>query len=173
MIVAALVAAVLAVVATAGTAWAETDSAALASGAAPTAEQAEALGKRAYDYGLPLLEILRVRHEQTSVRCPDRAGNAPLNSFSNAGGFARAEDRTVVAPNTDTLYSIAHLDLRGGPIVLRHPRMGKRYYSFELLDPYSNVIAIPGLRENGGARGGSSSAGAGGRARWGAVTGPR
>jgi hypothetical protein len=27
--------------------------------------------------------------------------------------------------------------------------MGKRYYSFELLDPYTNVIAIPGLREDG------------------------
>ena len=59
----------------------------------------------------------------------------------------------MVAPNTDTLYSIAHLDLGKGPIVLSHPRMGKRYYSFELLDPYTNVIDIPGLREDGGGAG--------------------
>lgn len=121
--------------------------------AAPTPEQAEDLGHRAYVYGYPLLEFLRVRREQASVRCPDEEGNAPVNSFSNADGFARAEDRTVVAPNTDTLYSIAHLDLGRGPIVLEHPRMGDRYYGFELLDPYTNVIAIPGHREDGGGAG--------------------
>jgi hypothetical protein len=55
----------------------------------------------------------------------------------------------IVAPNTDTLYSLAHLDLARGPIVLHHPDMGKRYYSFELVDPYTNVIDIPGAREDG------------------------
>src|SRR5262245_53540284 len=124
-------------------------SAPVARAATPTADEARSLGKQAYDYGLPLLEFLRVRREQTSVRCPDGRGNAPVNSFSNAQGFATASDRTVVAPNTDTLYSLAHLDLARGPIVLRHPDMGKRYYSFELVDPYTNVIAIPGAREDG------------------------
>ena len=121
--------------------------------AATTPAQAQALGKKAYDYGLPLLEFLRVEREETSVKCPDARGNAPLNSFSNAKGFARPQDRTVVAPNTDTLYSIAHLDLGKGPVTLSHPDMGKRYYSFELVDPYTNVIAIPGRRENGGKAG--------------------
>ena len=124
-----------------------------ASAASPSPDEAAALGKQAYDYGFPLLEFLRVRREQTSVRCPDQAGNAPVNSFSNARGFPRPVDRTVVAPNTDTLYSIAHLDLRRGPIILSHPKMGKRYYSFELLEPFTNVIDIPGTRQNGGAAG--------------------
>ena len=107
-------------------------------------------GMQAYDYGFPLLEFLRVRAEMTSVRCPDHKGNAPVNSFSNADRFADATARTVVAPNTDTLYSIAHLDLGRGPLVLSHPRMGRRYYSFATLDPYTNVIATPGTREDGG-----------------------
>ena len=121
-----------------------------ASAQVPTAAEAEALGAQAYDYGFPLLEFLRVRREQTSVACPDIRGNSPVNSFSNAGGFATAAETTVVAPNTDTLYSISHLDLNKGPILLSHPKMGDRYYGFELLDPYTNVIAIPGARENGG-----------------------
>ncbi len=125
----------------------------VARAAAPGADEARSLGKQAYDYGLPLLEFLRVRREQTSVRCPDGRGNAPVNSFSNARRFATPADRTVVAPNTDTLYSLAHLDLARGPIVLRHPDMGKRYYSFELVDPYTNVISIPGAREDGGRAG--------------------
>ena len=124
-----------------------------ASAQAPTAPEAEALGKQAYDYGFPLLEFLRVRREMTSVKCPDVRGNSPVNSFSNAGGFATPSETTVVAPNTDTLYSISHLDLRKGPVVLSHPKMGKRYYSFELLDPYTNVIDIPGIREDGGGKG--------------------
>jgi hypothetical protein len=128
-------------------------SPAQAGAATPTPAQAEQLGRQAYDYGFPLLEILRVRHEMTSVRCPDTRGNAPINSFSHAAGFARPEDRTVVAPNTDTLYSIAHLDLGKGPVVLRHPDMGKRFFDFELVDPYTNVIGYVGTRTTGSARG--------------------
>ena len=117
--------------------------------AGPSPDQAAELGRQAYVYGLPLLEFSRVRKEQTSVACPDRSGNAPVNSFSNAPRFPSPADRTVVAPNTDTLYSIAHLDLGHGPIVLGHPKMGKRYFSFELLDPYTNVIGFIGSRTTG------------------------
>jgi hypothetical protein len=117
--------------------------------AGPTPERAAELGEQAYLYGLPLLELTRVRKEQTSVACPDQRGNSPVNSFSNAPGFPSPTDRTVVAPNTDTLYSIAHLDLGHGPIVLNHPDMGKRYFSFQLLDPYTNVIDFIGSRTTG------------------------
>ncbi|HEY2638198.1 MAG TPA: DUF1214 domain-containing protein [Solirubrobacteraceae bacterium] len=55
----------------------------------------------------------------------------------------------MVAPNVDTLYSIAHLDLGRGPVVLSHPAMGKRYFVFELLDPYTNVIGYVGERTTG------------------------
>ena len=89
----------------------------------------------------------------TSVRCPDGVGNAPINRFSNVRGFARPQDRTVVAPNVDTLYSIAHLDLGRGPIVLSHPDMGDRYFVFEFLDPYTNVIGYVGTRTTGAGAG--------------------
>src|SRR5215210_9013612 len=118
-------------------------------GAAVTPEQATALGREAYLYGFPLLEFLRVRRTATSVRCPDARGNAPVNSLSTATHFAGPQDRTVVAPNVDTLYSIAHLDLGRGPVVLSHPDMGDRYFVFQLLDPYTNVIGYVGTRTTG------------------------
>jgi hypothetical protein len=114
-----------------------------------TTQQATELGRQAYRYGLPLLEFMRVRREQTSVACPDGQGDSPVNTFSNAKRFPDPANDTVVAPNTDTLYSIAHLDLSKGPIVLSHPGMGKRYFSFELLDPYTNVIDFIGSRATG------------------------
>ncbi len=116
---------------------------------APTPAEAQALAREAYVYGFPLLEFLRVRRTETSVRCPDGKGNGPINTFSNAKSFATPADRTVVAPNVDTLYSIAQLDLGKGPIVLSHPDMGSRYFVFELLDPYTNVVGYVGTRTTG------------------------
>ena len=115
----------------------------------PTPSEAESLGRQAYEYGFPLLDMLRIRHEMTSVPCPDGRGNAPINHFSNAKAFATPADRTVVAPNTDTLYSLAQLDLRKGPIVLRHPDLTGRFFDFELVDPWTNVIDYVGTRTTG------------------------
>src|SRR3954464_7313896 len=117
--------------------------------AAPTRDEAVQAGREAYLYGFPLIDFLRIRRENTSVRAPDQRGNAPVNFFSHAPAFARPQDRTVVAPNVDTLYSIAQLDLGKGPIVLQHPNMGKRYFVFELVDPYTNVVGYVGTRTTG------------------------
>jgi hypothetical protein len=116
---------------------------------APTPQQAADLGRQAYDYGFPLLDLLRIRHEMTSVPCPDGRGNAPVNHLANASKFATPDDVTVVAPNTDTLYSLAQIDLKKRPIVLRHPDMGKRFFDFELVDPWTNVIDYIGTRTTG------------------------
>jgi len=120
-----------------------------AAGAAPTRAEAVQAGRDAYLYGFPLIDFLRIRRENTSVKAPDKRGNAPLNLFSHAPAFAQPRDRTVVAPNVDTLYSIAQVDLGKGPIVLSHPDMGKRYFVFELLDPYTNVVGYVGSRTTG------------------------
>jgi hypothetical protein len=124
-------------------------TAAPAAQAEVTPEQASELGREAYRYGIPLLEYLRIRREMTSVRADDGHGNAPVNAIANASAFATPDDRTVVAPNHDTFYSLAHLDLGKGPIVLSHPDMGRRYFDFEFVDPYTNVIGYVGTRTTG------------------------
>src|SRR3954453_3962880 len=124
-------------------------AAASAKAAAPTRDEAVQAGRDAYLYGFPLIDFLRIRRENTSVKAPDERGNAPLNFFSNAPSFAEPRDRTVVAPNVDTLYSIAQVDLGKGPIVLSHPSMGSRYFVFELVDPYTNVVGYIGARTTG------------------------
>lgn len=123
------------------------------SAAAVTPSQAATLGTEAYLYGFPLTEFERTARIETSVRCPDGLGDAPANAFSTATQFANPSARVVVAPNVDTLYSIAHLDLGTGPVVLSHPAMGRRYFVFELLDPYTNVIGYIGSRTTGAAAG--------------------
>ena len=116
---------------------------------ATTAAQAKTIGYDAYQYGFPLTEFLRVTSTETSVKAPDGNGNAPVNVLGNTHAFPSAADRTVVAPNVDTLYTLVHLDLGRHPMVLSTPNMGRRFFVFEFLDPYTNVIGYVGTRTTG------------------------
>jgi hypothetical protein len=106
------------------------------------------MGQEAFRYGLPLLEWWRLADSTTSVTVPDRIGNAPWNRFSNVDRVPDARFRDIVAPNADTPYSMAHLDLRREPILLRTGRV-PRYHVFEFLDPWTNVFAYVGTRTTG------------------------
>ena len=117
--------------------------------ATPDVATATKVGFDAYEYGLPLTEFTRVRDEETSVKAPDGHGNEPVNVLGNAKAFPTAKDDTVVAPNVDTLYTIAHLDLGKHPMVLSTPNMGKRFWVFEFVDPWTNVIGYVGTRTTG------------------------
>ncbi len=118
--------------------------------AAPTAAQAATAARAAYLYGIPLMEFLRTAREQTSVTVPDTHSDAPLNQLGNARRLATPSNHVIVQPNNDTLYSMAHVDLSAGPLVLHVPTVsGHRYYSFEFMDPYTNVFAYVGTRTTG------------------------
>ncbi len=99
------------------------------------------LGAQAYVYGYPLLDTNRVFLTATSVNVPDGAGGGPVNRFSHIRRLANPSDKTVVAPNHDTLYSMAWLDLRAQPIVVHMPVVRRRFVVFELVDPYTENFA--------------------------------
>jgi hypothetical protein len=98
-------------------------------------QRALALGLQAYEYGQPLLDSERIYRTATSVTVPDHLGDAPLNQFSHFLELA-TERHGVVAPNVDTLYSTAWLDLTAQPIVLHVPE-DSRFNVVELLSPYT------------------------------------
>jgi len=85
-----------------------------------------------------------------------------LQTFAPAVGVNRpftqnarsnAASRTVVAPNTDTLYAIAVLDLRSGPLLLTVPDIAGRYHTFQILDAWTESFAYLGTRTTGGVGG--------------------
>src|SRR5690606_36572235 len=67
----------------------------------------------------------------------------------NVRTYPTAEDKAVVRPNFDTLYSAAFLDLRSEPIALSVPDTDGRYYLMPMLDMWTNVFASPGWRTTG------------------------
>jgi hypothetical protein len=99
------------------------------------------LGVQAYEYGLPLLDMQRTFRTSTSVNWPSGRGGGPVNLFSNFRKLADAKDRTVVLPNSDTLYSMAWLDLSRGPQVIHTKKGTKRFHVLELLDPWTENFA--------------------------------
>lgn len=120
-----------------------------------TAEEQRAagveMGKEAYTYGYPLNEFNLIRKADLKL-------SAPLNVLANAQQLATPAAQGVVAPNTDTLYSLAQIDLGKGPVVLKVPKMDhglfdKRYWTFEFVEPYTNVVGYIGSRLNGSAGG--------------------
>jgi hypothetical protein len=115
-----------------------------------TEAAAEQLGTKAYEYGIPLMEFVRQARQQTSVTVPNSLSDAPLNQLGSARRLATASSQVIVQPNNDTLYTMGHLDLSSGALVLHVPAVrAGRYYSFEFLDPYTNVFHYVGTRTTG------------------------
>ena len=116
----------------------------------PTAspEEAEAIATLAYGYGFPLVLMDVSREVMTAVPSVE-AQKGPLNQFVHVAEFPDDTYQDVVAPNVDTLYSLAWLDLAAEPIVLRVPDLGDRYYLMQICDAWTNVFAAPGTRTTG------------------------
>jgi hypothetical protein len=104
-----------------------------------------ALGLEAYKYGLPLLEVHKTQRLQTSVDVSNGHGYGPENQFNAFRDFSDPADHWVVSPNLDTLYATAWLDLGDGPLVITVPKVkGERYWSLQMLDPYTETFGNPG-----------------------------
>lgn len=112
------------------------------------------LAERAYIWGYPLVRAAQIRQNTTlpadpfRVRLPSVAG-APINHIGHARELATPETRHGVAPNNDTLYSLAWLDLNDGPFVLTTPDFGSRYYTFQMGQADSSTDVALGQRTHG------------------------
>ncbi len=106
------------------------------------------LGVEAYIYGYPLVTMEMTRRVMTNVEKP--AGTrAPMGQFVRMREYPTAQFRDVTAPNADTLYTTAWVDVGDEPWVLSLPEANDRYYLFPMLDAWTNVFQVPGKRTTG------------------------
>ena len=113
-----------------------------------TPTEAEAIGEDAYIYGYPLITMDLTRQVTTNVAAPEGL-RAPPGQFANAREYPTAAFRDVTAPNADTLYSSAWLDLAKEPYILSLPDEGDRYYLMPMLSGWTEVFQVPGKRTTG------------------------
>ncbi len=89
------------------------------------------------------------RRQMTNSEGGERPGFGPMNTFSHMRAVPPVEFKAVPWPSSDTLYSLAWLDLREEPLVMSAPDTGGRYYMLPVQDMWTDVFAVPGKRTTG------------------------
>ena len=95
----------------------------------------------AYIYGYPLITFDMARMQQTNVETPDEQ-HAPMNQMIKMRTYLPIDNHCCAAPNADTLYTMAWLDVYKEPLILSVPEIKDRYYIVPLLDGFSEVIKV-------------------------------
>jgi hypothetical protein len=113
-----------------------------------TETEAVEIGTDAYIYGYPLVTMEMTRRVMTNVATPD-GQHAQMGQFALMREYPTAAFHDVTAPNADTLYSTAWLDLSSEPYIFSIPDAQGRYYLMPLLDAWTNVFQVPGKRTTG------------------------
>ena len=107
----------------------------------PSVEEAASTAVDAYLYGYPLITFDVARMQQTNVAVPD-AEHAPMGQMIRMRTYPAVDNHCCAAPNADTLYTEAWLDVSKEPSVLSIPDMSNRYYIIPMLDGYSEVVSV-------------------------------
>jgi len=129
----------------------------ISNGASRTVRAAEKLSAaetveiatEAYIYGYSLITTEVTRVQMSNVDKVEGT-HAPMNQFINIERYPPGDYRGVSAPNADTLYSLAWLDVGTEPMVFSHPDMGQRYFLFPMYSLWMPVVESPGSRTTGG-----------------------
>jgi hypothetical protein len=119
--------------------------------ARPRSDDLAALAAEAFIYAYPLVYDVSEVERFTRVGMGSLA-SAPLNALSHATALAGPKD-TFVSINNDTVYSIANVDVSGGPVRLDVPDSAGRYYVLQFVDAWTNNFAYVGRRATGTAAG--------------------
>ena len=114
----------------------------------PSVEEAVNAAVDAYIYGYPLVTMDMTRRQFTNVATPD-AAHAPMGQILKLRNYPAVDNHAVTAPNADTLYTTAWVDVSKEPWILSLPDMGDRYYLMPMLDGWTNVFQVPGKRTTG------------------------
>jgi hypothetical protein len=116
--------------------------------AAVSASEAKEIALDAYIYGYPLVTMDMTRRVMTNVKEPEGT-RAPMGHLIRMQQYPTAAFRDVTAPNADTLYPTAWIDVAKEPWILSLPDAHGRYYLFPMLDAWTDVFQVPGKRTTG------------------------
>ena len=105
---------------------------------APAAAGSEASLEAAFFYGFPLYEIARTGQNRAAV--------PGLNKLGHRATLADHTSRGITAPNNDTAYSSAQLELSGGPVEVFSPTDTKRYFNITFMDAFTDNFFGIGTR---------------------------
>lgn len=118
----------------------------------PWQEQyAYALGKGALPYLFPYFYSAQVRWKWTNLVPDDPTSQpyTPINHFWHADKLADHHYQGGGTPSNDTIYSTAWVHVDKEPIILSHPDMGDRYFSFHFTKVTSDILDVVSSQSTG------------------------
>lgn len=98
--------------------------------------------EEAYAFALPLVLSDATARATTLIAGPD--GRPLTNRLLHSKRLASARTKSVVTPNVDTLYSQVFFNLAGSEGFVLHKPAADRFFSIELLDAWTNCVAVLG-----------------------------
>ncbi len=107
------------------------------------------LAVEAYIFGFASVEMFRTMFELIGDPQAEKS-HYVFNAFFHSRRLAGGSDEWLAAPNSETLYSNAWLDLSSQPVVLQIPSMSARYFVLQFVDFFANSFAHVGTRTLGG-----------------------
>jgi hypothetical protein len=96
---------------------------------------------RAYTFAYPLVMVELTERAQIA--------QTGYNRFRHDRHLAGPDNKFIVRPNVDTLYSSAFVNLANGPVVLSIPNSHHHFFVCQVMDAWTNVFADPGTRTTG------------------------
>ena len=110
----------------------------------------QSIGLAAFVWGYPLVETVRTCRLQTLAKEDEAvAWRAAVDRLHHVRRPSTPDDRDVVTPANDLLYTTGWINLANGPRRLHVPasqRHGGRYFVLALYDAWTNNFENPGLR---------------------------
>jgi hypothetical protein len=113
-------------------------------------QYAYSMGMAAYPYVLPYLYMSQLRWRWTNNPInPENSPYAAINHFWHVNKVVDASYKDGGTPNNDTVYSIAWVYVGDEPVILSHPEMDVRNFSFHFSDYTSDVFTVVSQRATG------------------------
>lgn len=106
------------------------------------------LALEAYAYLYPLITMEMTRRVFTNV-AEAKGTRGPMGTLIKVREYPDASFRDVTAPNADTLYTTAFVDVDAEPWLVSLPDFDGRYALFPMLDGWTSVFDVPGKRTTG------------------------
>jgi hypothetical protein len=113
-------------------------------GATMHKEYVKSIGRMAYIWGWPLVNIFNRRATITQAPAPGRLGGvvpvAPRGRLAMLNDYVKPDQSFVACPNQDVAYGLGYFSLDEEPVVIQVPDFGDRFWVYPLYDARTDQV---------------------------------
>src|SRR5215468_216355 len=124
--------------------WAQVLPAAPVAGTKITEEYAELVGRDAYFWAWPMVNVYirrLVREHVPEIMISGAVPIAPLNRLGMLSDYVAPEERIMACPSHDVIYGSGVLALDVAPVVVQVPDFGDRFWVYQAVDLRTDSFA--------------------------------